>query len=58
MIKTPKQYNYNVAFIWFDTSIAIFLLLYEIINRKLRPLKELNKNYRVFKRNKRYKVRV
>lgn len=45
MIKDSKQYNYNVAFIvaGLILSIAIFLLLYEIINRKLRPLKELNR---------------
>ncbi|MDX4067156.1 ArsS family sensor histidine kinase [Aliarcobacter skirrowii] len=45
MIRDSKQYNYNVAFIvaGLILSIAIFLLLYEIINRKLRPLKELNR---------------
>lgn len=45
MLKDSKHHNYNVAFIIVGLilSLALFLLLYEIINRKLRPLKELNR---------------
>ncbi|HJE03371.1 ArsS family sensor histidine kinase [Aliarcobacter thereius] len=45
MLKDTKHHNYNVAFIIIGLfiSLAVFLILYEIINRKLRPLKELNR---------------
>ncbi|OCL83356.1 ArsS family sensor histidine kinase [Arcobacter porcinus] len=45
MLKDTKYHNYNVAFIIIGLfiSLMVFLILYEIINRKLKPLKELNR---------------
>ncbi|HKM18831.1 MAG TPA: ArsS family sensor histidine kinase [Aliarcobacter sp.] len=45
ILKDTKHHNYNFAFIiaGFVLSLIIFIFLYEILNRKLRPLKLLNK---------------
>ncbi|MGJ0358308.1 ArsS family sensor histidine kinase [Aliarcobacter cryaerophilus] len=45
MLKDTKHHNYNIAFIiaGFVLSLIIFIFLYEILNRKLRPLKLLNR---------------
>ncbi|WP_198304905.1 ArsS family sensor histidine kinase [Arcobacter vandammei] len=45
MLKDTNHYNYSVAFIsvGFIIALLIFLFLYEILNRKLRPLKVLNR---------------
>ncbi|QKF60111.1 ArsS family sensor histidine kinase [Aliarcobacter lanthieri] len=45
MLRDIKSHNYNVAFIvaGFVIALTTFLLLYEILNRKLRPLKTLNR---------------
>lgn len=45
MLKDTKHHNYNIAFIViaFFFALTIFLILYEILNRKLKPLKSLNK---------------
>jgi len=45
ILKDTKHHNYNFAFIiaGFVLSLIIFIFLYEILNRKLRPLKLLNR---------------
>lgn len=45
ILRDTKHHNYNFAFIiaGFILSLIIFIFLYEILNRKLRPLKLLNK---------------
>lgn len=45
MIKDMKQHNYNMAFIiaGFVLSFFTFFFLYEILKRKLKPLKILNR---------------
>ncbi|MFV7790797.1 ArsS family sensor histidine kinase [Aliarcobacter lanthieri] len=45
MLRDIKSHNYNVAFIvaGFVIALTTFLLLYEILNRKLRPLRTLNR---------------
>lgn len=45
MLKDTNHHNHNVAFIIFGLilSLIIFSLLYDILNRKLKPLKSLNK---------------
>ena len=45
MLKDSDNHNYSVAFIiaGFIVSILTFLILYEILKRKLKPLKILNK---------------
>ena len=45
MLKDTKHHDYNVAFIsaGFIVALLVFMLLYEILNRKLRPLKVLNR---------------
>jgi len=45
MLKDTTLHNYNMIFIvaGFIVSLVIFLILYQILNRKLRPLKTLNK---------------
>lgn len=59
MLKDTKQHNYNMAFIIasFIFSLIVFIFLYEILNRKLRPLKLLNKQIIEFsKGNKEIKL--
>lgn len=45
ILRDTKHHNYNFAFIiaGFILSLIIFIFLYEILNRKLRPLKLLNR---------------
>jgi two-component system, OmpR family, sensor kinase len=45
MLKDADAHNYSIAFIiaGFIISILTFLILYEILKRKLRPLNHLNK---------------
>jgi len=45
MLKDTILHNYNMIFIvaGFIVSLSVFLILYNILNRKLRPLKALNK---------------
>ena len=45
MLKDTNHYNHNVAFIIVGLilSLIIFLLLYDILNRKLKPLESLNR---------------
>jgi two-component system OmpR family sensor kinase len=45
MLKDTKHHDYNVAFIsaGFIVALLVFMLLYEILNRKLKPLKVLNR---------------
>ena len=45
MLKDTKHHNYSIAFISIGFILAIFtfLILYEILNKKLRPLKVLNR---------------
>ena len=45
MLKDTKYHNYSIAFIsaGFILALLIFLILYEILTRKLKPLKILNR---------------
>lgn len=45
MLKDTNHHSYNMAFITigFILALLVFLFLYEILNRKLRPLKILNR---------------
>jgi len=45
MLKDTTLHNYNMIFIvaGFIVSLLVFLILYNILNRKLRPLKTLNR---------------
>ncbi len=55
MLKDTKHHNYSVAFIsvGFIIALLVFLFLYEILNRKLRPLKILNRQIIEFSKGNR-----
>jgi len=50
MLKDIKYHSHNAAFIivGFAIALLVFLFLYEILNRKLQPLKTLNKQITEF----------